>query len=246
MTVLEIMIVLAVVGGLFFIVRTGLRSFTKADLVQDANELTAVMRRASEIAVEHGEMHRVVLDLETQSYVVEVCQGQAAVLRNEKVNSDADEVKRAVERGKQRLDKLPSDALASGDPEEATRRATALVGHHIADRICVPATDSVTGDSRGKGWQRKLRKENGVKFKEVWVQHLDDSVTKGQVAIYFFPAGSSEKAVIELVDGGEVFSVLVFGLTGRVELRDGALRDVNDHMLKNPMGNKDARREDQK
>src|SRR5678815_2695319 len=69
MTVLEIMIVLAVIGGLFFIVRTGFRVLTRADLVEDSTELTAVMRRASQIAVEHGELHRVVLDLESQAYL---------------------------------------------------------------------------------------------------------------------------------------------------------------------------------
>jgi hypothetical protein len=39
--------------------------------------------------------------------------------------------------------------------------------------------------------------------------------------------------------------VLVFGLTGRVELHDGELKDVNDHMLRNVMGDKDQKREDQ-
>jgi hypothetical protein len=63
--------------------------------------------------------------------------------------------------------------------------------------------------------------------------------------VYFFPLGSSEKAVIELTDGDETFSVLVYGLSGRVELRDGVLRDVNDHMMKNIMGDHDAKREDQ-
>ena len=245
MTLLEMMVVLAIIGGLAFIARSGFRLITKADLVEDANGLTAVMRRASQLAVEHGELHRVVLDLEAQAYVVEVCRGQAAILRNERLKNDDDETKRALERGKQRLNGLPSDSFATGDPDEATRRATALAGHHIADRTCVPATDAVSGDATGKGWARKLRKANGVKFKEVWVQHVNDSVTKGQTAIYFFPVGSSEKAVIELTDGSEVFSVLVFGLTGRVELHDGALRDVNDHMLKNVMGDKEAKREDQ-
>jgi prepilin-type N-terminal cleavage/methylation domain-containing protein len=246
MTVLEIMIVLAIIGGLFYVVRSGFRNVTKADLVEDANEVTAVMRRASQLAVEHGELHRVVLDLETGGYVVEQCEGAAAIVRNEKLRNDDDDTKRAIERGKQRMANLPSDALASGDPEEATRRATALAGHHVADRTCRPATDTVTGDASGKGWLRKLRKDKGIKFKEIWVQHRDDGVTKGQVAIYFFPVGSSEKSVIELTDGNEVFSVLVYGLTGRVELRDGTLRDVNDHMLKNVMGDKDAKREDQK
>jgi prepilin-type N-terminal cleavage/methylation domain-containing protein len=245
MTLLEMMIVLAIVGGMFFLVRSGFRMLTKADLVEDSSELTAVMRRASQLAIEHGELHRVVLDLDSQGYLVEVCQGQAAILRNERLKTDDDETKRAIERGKQRMNGLPADALAAGDPEEATRRAAALSGHHVADRTCVPATDSVSGDASGKGWLRKLRKERGIKFKEIWVQHRDESATKGQVAIYFFPLGSAEKAVIELTDGSEVFSVLVFGLTGRVELHDGALRDINDHMLKNVMGDKDAKREDQ-
>jgi type II secretory pathway pseudopilin PulG len=246
MTVLEIMIVLAVIGGLFFIVRTGFRVLTRADLVEDSTELTAVMRRASQIAVEHGELHRVVIDLDNQAYAVEVCQGATAIQRNERLNSNDDEAKRALERGKQRLNGLPADALASGDPEDATKRASALAGHHVADRTCVPATDGLTLDASGKGWLRKLRKDNGIKFKQVFVQHRDDPALKGQVAIYFFPLGQSEKSVVELTDGSEVFSVLVFGLTGRVELHDGALRDVNDHMLKNAMGERDTKREDQR
>jgi prepilin-type N-terminal cleavage/methylation domain-containing protein len=251
MTMLEIMIVLAVIGGMFFIARSGFRLLTKADLVEDANELTAVIRRASQLAIEHGELHRVVLDFDNQDpgkpdYVVELCQGQSAIQRNELLRADPEETKRALDRGKQRLSTLPSDALAAGDAEEATRRATALAGHHIADRTCRPADDSVTGDATGRGWARRLRKAKGIKWKQVYVQHRDDAVTKGQVAIYFFPAGSAEKAVIELTDGSEVFSVLVFGLTGRVELHDGALRDVNEHMLKNVMGDKDAKREDQR
>lgn len=245
MTVLEIMIVLAIVGGLVYIVRSGFRLVTKADLVEDATELTAVMRRASQLAVEHGELHRVVLDLEAQAYAVEVCQGAVGIARNELIKADDEATKRALEKGRTRLAGLPPDALATGDPEEATKRAAALAGHHVADRTCKPADNSVTGDSNGKGWRRKLRSAKGVKLKEIWVAHRDDSVTKGQVAIYFFPLGGAEKAVIELTDGSEVFSVLVFGLTGRVELHDGTLRDVNDHMLKNAMGDRDAKREGQ-
>jgi len=66
MTVLEMMIVLAVIGGMVFIVRSGFRMITKADLVEDSSALTAVMRRASQLAVEHGELHRVVIDLDRQ------------------------------------------------------------------------------------------------------------------------------------------------------------------------------------
>ena len=101
-----------------------------------------------------------------------------------------------------------------------------------------------SGDASGKGWARALRADKGIKFKLIAVAHRDEPVTKGQVAIYFYPMGSSEKAVIEVTDGSETFSTLIFGLTGRVELRDGELKNLDDHMLKNVMGDKDAKRED--
>jgi hypothetical protein len=246
MTVLEIMIVIAIIGGMAFIVRSGFRLITKADLVENGNELQAIMRRTSQLAIEHGEMHRVLIDMDSHQYVVERCQGATAIARNEAIQANQDEVKRAMERGKQRMQDMPADALAAGDPDEALKRATAISGHHIADRQCQPATEGLTGDTSGRGWARKLKVEKGIKFKEVWVQHRDDSTTKGQVAIYFFPVGSAEKAVVEMTDGSETFSVLVHGLTGRVELKDGALKDVDEHMLRNALGEKDADRDVQK
>ena len=243
MTVLELMIVLAIIGGGAALVRSGFRMLSGADLVEDATELSAVMQRANQLAIEHGELHRVVIDFDKGAYVVEICQGQTAIVRNEKLETDPEEQKRALERGKQRLSQMPADAFAAGDPDEATRRATAVAGHHIADRTCVPATDSITGDATGKGWIRQLKTAKGIKFKQVFVQHLDSAVSKGQVAIYFFPMGSSEKAVVELTDGSDTFTVLVYGLTGRVELKDGTLKNIDDHMLRNAMGDKDAKRD---
>jgi len=251
MTVLEIMVVLAVIAGAFFIVRSAFRQVTKADLVENSVELTAIVKRASQLAVEHGELHRVLIDLDNGTYSVEQCEGATAIQRNELLgNKDKDEeAKDKLQRGKQRLDTLSTQGISasdSTDPLDSVHRAAAIAGHHVADRLCKPATDSITGDAAGREWKRKLKKDKGIKFKQVFVAHRDDAATKGQVAIYFFPVGSSEKSVIELTDGSETFSVLVYGLTGRVELHDGALKDVNDHMLKNVMGDKDAKREDGK
>jgi hypothetical protein len=251
LTILELMIVIAIIGMGAFLLRAGLRRLTKADLAEDAIELTALLRRANQLAIEHGELHRVVLDLDAVNpnaeerfdYVVERCQGSAAISRNEALRPDEEEVKRAADRGRQKLNQLPVDALAVGDPDEAMKRTLAVAGHHVADRVCSPAAEGFTGDSSGKKWGRALRVKDGIKFKQAWVQHRDDRVTKGQVAIYFFPAGTATKSVVELTDGSEVFTVLVHGLTGRIELRDGALRDPDDHMLRNVLGDKDAKRE---
>src|SRR5512143_1465150 len=93
MTLLELMIVLAIMASLLVLGRIGLRALTGADLVESATELTAVMKRASQLAVEHGEMHRVVFDLDKSAYVVEVCKGAKTIQRNEKVRPDDDAAK---------------------------------------------------------------------------------------------------------------------------------------------------------
>jgi len=252
MTVLELMIVLAILGGGVVLVRSGFRMLTKADLVESSTELAAMMKRTSQLAIEKGEMHRVLFDLDKHVYVIEVCQGARTIMRNEKVRDDEEETKRALEKGNERLRGVPGDAIAP-DPESATKHAMAIAGHHVGDRMCVPVGENESSGMVGllgaknqttkQEWVRALRVEKGIKFKEIWVQHKDDSTTKGQVAVYFFPTGTSEKAVVELTDDSETFSVLVHGLTGCGELREGGLGDVNDHMLRNVMGDKDKERD---
>src|SRR5689334_9669949 len=103
MTVLEIMIVLAIIAAASVLVRSGFRMVTKADLVENSTELVAVMKRASQLAVTHGELHRVVLDLDKQAYVVEECQGQTGIVRNEAVRVDEEAKKRALDEANARL-----------------------------------------------------------------------------------------------------------------------------------------------
>src|SRR6185503_16536327 len=88
MTILELMIVLAIMGAGLFLVRSGFRMLTKADLVENSTELAAVLKRTSQLAIEKGEMHRVVLDLDHQLYAVEMCQGSRTLQRNEKLRPD--------------------------------------------------------------------------------------------------------------------------------------------------------------
>jgi prepilin-type N-terminal cleavage/methylation domain-containing protein len=243
MTILELMVVLAIIGAGIFLARSGFRMLSKADLVENSTELAAVLKRTAQLAVEKGELHRVVFDVDKQIFTVEMCQGSRTIQKNEQLRADEETTKRAIEKGKDRMRDMPADGMAA-DPEAATKQALMIAGHHIADRMCEPVDDP-SNNSEGKGWTRTLRANKGIKFKEIWVQHKDESTTKGQVAIYFFPTGSAEKAVVEITDGGETFTVTVAGLSGRIELKDGTLRDVNDHMMRNALGDKDKPREEQ-
>ncbi len=256
LTLLEIMIVIAIIGLGMFAIGRGLRGLTKADLVEDADELAAMLRRAGQLAIENGEQHRVVFDLDKSVYRIDKCSGPATLARNEAVANDEEKTKQAIDRGNEKLRDLPQDALAVGDPEEAMARSKAIAGHHVADRTCVPATAGISGIKHNvkkrylqigdadADWIRNLNVVAGNKFAEIWVQHKDESTKKGEVAIYFFPNGSSEKAVIQLIDNDNDYkTVLVHGLSGRVTQKSGKLEDIDSHMLRNVMGDKDKMRE---
>src|SRR3954468_20708771 len=145
MTLLEIMVVLAIMGGAMFLARTGFRMITKADLVESSTELSNILRRTNQLAIETGEMHRVTFDLDKQLYVVEKCMGDVAIQRNEALRPDDEKTKRALDKGKERLRNIPNQALTA-DPEAATKQAIALAGAHIADRTCTPVEDGLSGD----------------------------------------------------------------------------------------------------
>src|SRR5688572_21567330 len=118
LTVLEIMIVIAILGATALVMRGGFRMLTQADLVESATELATVLRRTNQLAIEKGEMHRVVFDLEPRDankpedsrrpdYWVEVCQGPATIVRNEQLKTDEQERIAAIERGKNQMAQLP-------------------------------------------------------------------------------------------------------------------------------------------
>lgn len=256
LTLLELMIVIAIIGFALIALGRSVNILGTFGLTEDSDELSAMLRRASQLAIERGEQHRVVFDLDKGAYRVDVCTGAATLSRNEQTDPDKEKVEQAVQKGQDRLRDLPTDAGGGVDAEDAVTRAKALAGHHVGDRVCTPAqggTSAVNHSTIKKNvqigdeaadWIRALDRK--VKFSEIWVQHKDGSTKKGDVAIYFFPNGSSEKAVIELTDGDSIRTVLVHGLTGRVQQKAGKLDDADAHMLRNVMGDKDKQRETDK
>jgi type II secretory pathway pseudopilin PulG len=250
MTVLELMIVIAIIGGLVYIAASGFRLVTKGDLVDDATRIASLMRRSSQLAMTYGKLYRVTLDFEKKTYGVEQCEGPAQVRRVTRDSARRDEPfserarNDAIEAAQERLRMAPpggGPAMVSATPEADMARATALAGQQVGASTCTPAEDP-SADASGKDLTGSLRADKGIKVREVWVQHLEDSLTDGNVQFYFFPNGSAEKAILELTDGSATFSVLVYGLTGKVELRDGEVEHPEDHMMRDAEGDKEAER----
>jgi prepilin-type N-terminal cleavage/methylation domain-containing protein len=262
LTLLEIMVSLAIIGMLSYLGYGAIRWLRGANVTETSVELASVMRRTQQLAAETGMLHRVVFDLgmsdnDPQTYRVEVCAGGPGAISRTPEAGDTDQSeekrKRAIESAKERLATLPSaggtaagsgglPGMASGDPEQAEEMALALAGQLAARRTCVVATGVVSGDTDGKELVRAVDPNRTARIKQVYVQHLEKPVTTGLVAIHFFPLGSAEKALVEIGDDDHTFTVKVHGLTGRVDVADGAIRDPDDFLMRDVAGEKEAER----
>lgn len=254
LTVLEIMIVLAIIGLLSYLAYSGFRVLSSAALVEDTNDVAAILRRTQALAAESGEPVRVVIDLDRQRYWVEACVGSSTLVKSEEEQAvDPESVKQELERAAERVRNLPAGQLQAEDASGIDAKLAALAGQKIGGRVCHPLhalppeiADEMgslfSGDAMGRGLERAIQTARGVKVKEVWVQHLEDSVTTGRVSISFFPLGWAEKAIIELGDGRSAHGIYLHGLTGRVEIKDGEVRNPDDHLLRNAKGETEEER----
>jgi hypothetical protein len=241
------MIVIALIALLSWLGIGALNWLRGPDTAGATVEVTQVLERTGQLSTETGILHRVVFDLDQQTYRIEICEGgPAAIERDPEVakkiaeGSESDETRRAaVEDAKQRLSSLPQGALpTSSDADNADEMALALAGELAARRSC-KVSDELFGDSDGKGTTRQLTK---AKLTQIYVQHQPEPVLKGMVAIYFFPNGSAEKAIVELKGGDQTMTVLVHGITGQIEMRDSELRDPDDFLLRDATGEKEKER----
>jgi prepilin-type N-terminal cleavage/methylation domain-containing protein len=245
MTLIEIMVVLAVIGMMMVVGYMAVRHVSKASLREDATEVTAVLRAAHNMSTMTRKHHRVVFDLEEQTYRIETCEGKVKLAK-----ADRDELKLPdpedlpdVEALLGSSSSMPPELVKSviggaglaGGESDMLKTAAAISGKQLPSECAVPELPN--GDADGRGNVRRIRTEEGVSIRRIHVQHLEGAQLDGIVTVNFFPLGSAEKAVIEVghEDGGQ-FTVVVHGLTGRVDLEIGEV-DVDEVMFRDAAGN---------
>jgi prepilin-type N-terminal cleavage/methylation domain-containing protein len=236
MTILEIMIALAVMGLLMLVGLPALRVQLGSDLREDANGVAASLRAAYELASLSGVHHRVLFDLDAQTYEIQACPEDVRVARGDEEQVVDKEVLATVPKpANTQTAGIAGDVLQAESPEDAVKTAAALAGVNIGGERCVvPSTPN--GDADARGNQRTLNEARKIRFGELHVQHLDRPAKAGKVAINFFPLGWSEKAVVEVASpDAERYTILVHGMTGRVELRAGTF-DADKHMRRDAAG----------
>ncbi len=240
-TLIEIMVVLAIMGmGMLLFLGGNLLKSDEARLREAAVEVLATLRAAHNMATMTGQHHRVIFNLEEQSYHVEVCTGDQTIVRGETEEVvDQDKLADLRERMEQPVTSdLNQEIIAASSPEESVAAAAALEGVRLGTTRCQPATATRSGQPAKKGNRHQLDVYRGLRFGELHIQHLLEPVKEGVASINFFPIGSAEKAVIRVENkDGDEHHVVVHGMTSRVEFRKGEM-DPEDHMRRNGIGDK--------
>lgn len=212
-TLLEVGIGLALLALLMAVAVPAMGALSGAQLKEQSQLMAGAIRDVYARTALAGKSARMVLDLEQESWWVEEAPNVARVHR-EKLRTDSD--------GKGALDPL-DDRLERIEQDTTDEKERAQL-----ELLAPPQWKAVEGD-----YGQPTRFPGDVRFKRVWIEHLDEPFENGQVALYFFPGGFTEEAFLTLTDddeGDRTLSLVVSSLTGEVsvESEEPRIPDVED------------------
>ena len=207
MTLVEILVVLAIIGIMLGAIVTGSGQVASAREKHAATILSAAVKVGYTRATATSRSVRLVMDMEQDQVWLE--ESRVPMLVSSK------------------------DASGTGGAEGATEKEKAVVDE--ADRILkgprAPRPRYTQVDSPGLGNEGKKGPKalpRGIKFRSVQTAHDDDARTEGRAYLYFWPGGQTERASIQLTIGDsladtDAITLVVSPLTGRVVVKDGAV-----------------------
>lgn len=192
-TLVELMIVVAVIAVMAAAVVPSVASLSGADARQAAGELAGSLRYLFDTAALRHATCRMVLDLDGRGYAAECAPRLVGVARGEGGRPPAPEDEEAL------ADRFP-------DEKDAARR-----------RLLAKTRFGGFSDRLLK--QREL--PGRTEIREVRVEGVTDPIVDGKAYVHFFPGGQAERAYIEVADGDALYTVVVEPYTGRARVVAG-------------------------
>lgn len=178
-TLFEVMIAIAIVGLVLGVVVVRVNRSADRNIKSAGNRLAAVIRYLYNRSAVEGLYIKLVLDLDGQSYWVESSTDPVVVSREgseveiKDKNKDKDEDKK---------------------DEESEEKSAEPKGE---EKLLPPKESFMAEDSH---LLKASKLPSVVFFKDVWVEHKKGPAEHGEAAIYFFPNGYVEHAIINLRD----------------------------------------------
>ena len=204
MTLIEIIIVTAIIALAVSGVSFSVGALTRTNLKSGAGKLGAAVRYSYNRAVTHGTTVRIHFGIPGSTFSVEEAHGGVTLSRakDKKEKKNLDDEGKAVDA----VDPWAAAQARINQPDKPTVGAS-------------PFSPLSTEDGEVLKRYQNVSLGRGVQVIKLIVPHEPEPVTQGEGSVHFFAGGLTERAVIQLGDGrGGVYSVAVHPLTGRVKV----------------------------
>lgn len=231
LTLIEIMIVLAVIGLLVGSIGFSFGAGRQAEISRSTNQIANTIRFAFDKARVGGEFYRLLIDLEQNSVSLQKADERMflpATDRNgEQIVIDTDKLKdqeaRDLRAEEDYNHSIQSKLLETGKDKETDQMNPYAVGPRKVPRRKPPIFNAFADENTLSTLKKPILLPKEVEIASV--QTADDikPITQGQASLYFFPQGRTQAAHIQLkkTDGEYAFTIIVHPLTGRVEIKEG-------------------------
>jgi general secretion pathway protein H len=216
-TLIELTIALAIVALLAAASVMTVSSVTDANLRSAGVALSGAIKQSYDRAAMLQRSQRIVLDLDKQVWWIEFTESPFAIAK-EKLSGEEGESAEAMKERLEAAEKKKGRLSEFDDDGKEEIRAMIEGGNA---RFFVPDEELDAGKPQVL--------PGGISFARVWTGHQEKPFVAGMAHLHFFPQGWTEPALIELEDDdGDVFSLEVQPLTGRVRVHDRRLEDPDE------------------
>ena len=205
-TLIEVILVVAIIAVVVTGATFGLGAITRTRLRSSAFRVMSAAQFAYNRSLTQGTTTRLLFDFEKNTMAVEESASPVTLATDEQLDSD--------------------EGLAV-DPWE-------LAKAKLEEPLTPIEPSSPFGpiaNQQGKVLERYKAKPigDGVRVQALITPHETDSRTEGQGAVYFFPGGVTEHAVIQLSDASEtVYSIEIHPLTGNARIHNFAYEPIDE------------------
>ncbi|PID39341.1 MAG: hypothetical protein CSA65_07555 [Proteobacteria bacterium] len=223
-TLVEMMIVIAIVGLMLAVGTYTLRNLTRANLREAAGSTSAAMRYAFDRSLMTGMYLRLAIDLEKGQLWLEASKDRVSLRQGREQHAtdgkDEDEDESEDEAEAPTGPKLPFGLGGGGEEgaDEAPFDVKALIRGYEKQIKPIKPRKARFNKLRAIG-AKTIRLKGKIFVDAVMTPRHEEPVEKGMSYIYFFPQGHAEPAIIHLKNtANEYYSVVMHPLTGQARI----------------------------
>lgn len=229
-TLVEIMVVIAIIGMMLAVSTYTLRNLTRANLRETAGKTSAAMRFAFDRSLMTGSYIRLAIDMEKGALWLEVSEDRVSLKkgRDQHAVTGADAERQTQE--EENIATKPSLPLGmlgglggsgeDGEDGEALPAfdVQALIRGYENQMQPVKRSDARFKPLKTIGAKR-IKIKSGIQIAAVMTPRLEEPADEGVAYIYFFPQGHAEPGIIHLKNNAdEYYSVVMHPLTGQARV----------------------------